>query len=367
MKRVASQPTPHRRAGLAPLELTLSLPIMLFVMGLIVIVGTTASWKARTVTNARHSVWRSLLPRNGGGDPFPIGWPTSASMLVTESPSDALPSDPFANHIALRGPVLTAPSGESIPVQESLLDIHGDLTLGIADIKRRFPFLPSMSPGHAHLRREHAIMERNWAFHEMGIRNVDRRIHVIYPINLMGPLGAETQRFSNSVMALLTNPNLAVLRMLDDNDELRARPAPNGALEYDPPYGIGNSPDYHFPERYPIAELRDPHRVCSHNPAVIQQQVRDPLIPEIKGRSPRSSLADAGVPGRLTRDYLRMYRQHLQHIEQVLAALMGGQLPPDVVAQLAPKIPLMNSNKTLLQQYIAQLESFEQQLLSGGP
>lgn len=368
MKRnVPSSSRRQSRAGLAPLELTLSLPIMLFVMGLIVIIGTTASWKARTVTNARHAVWRSLWPRSGGGDPFPVGWPNSASMLVMGSPSDALPSDPFASHIAMRGPVLTAPTGESIPVQESILDIHGDLTIGVGDIERRYPFLANMGSGQTHLRREHSVMERSWAFHEMGIRNVDRRIHVLYPINLQGSLAMETQRFSNAVMTLLTNPNLDILQILDNDPELFAPAAPVGAPEYNPPYGLGNRPDYHFPERSPRGELLNPDRVCSYDREEIRRRVRDPLIPEIQGRSPKRSLVDAGVPGRLTRDYLRMYRRHVQHIQALLDGLDNGTFPPDVVAELAPKRPLMQSNKQLLETYIAQLEQYEQQLMAGAP
>ncbi len=368
MRRIPpSSQQQQSRAGLAPLELTLSLPIMLFVMGLIVIIGTTASWKARTVTNARHSVWRSLTPRTGGGDPFPIGWPDSAGMLVVGSPSDALPSDPFASHIAMRGPVLTAPTGESISVRESILDIHGDLTIGVGNIERRFPLLGNMSPGQTQLRREHSIMERSWAFHEMGIRHIDRRIMVLYPIDLSGPLGAESNRFGGAVMALLTNPNLEILQILDNDPELQARPAPVGAPEYSPPYGLGRRPDYHFPERSPRAELLNPDRVCSYDRETIRQRVRDPLIPEIQGRQPRRSLADAGVPGRLTRDYLAMYRRHLQHIEQLLQGLDNGSFPPDVVTQLAPMRPLMEANRQLLQTYISQLEQFEQQLVSGAP
>lgn len=357
----------RRRSGLAPLELTLSLPIMLFVMGLIVIIGTTAAWKARTVTNARHSVWRSLWPRTGGGDPFPMGWPNSAGMLVVGSPSDALPSDPFASHVALRGPVLAAPTGEAIPVRESLLDVHGDLTIGISDIERRFPFLANMSPGQIHLRREHSVLERTWAFHEMGIQNVDRRIHVLYPIDLQEPLAMQTAQFRRTVMALLLNQYLEVLQMLDNDAELQARAAPVGVPEYIPPYGIGRRPDYHFPERAPRGELLNPDQVCSYNRGVIRDRVRDPLIPEIRGRQPRATLVDAGVPGRLTRDYLAMYRRHLQHIEQLLQGLDNGSFPPEVIADLAPKRPLMESNKQLLETYITQLEQFEQQLLSGGP
>lgn len=366
MQRLRQLPPTHRRAGLAPLELTLSLPILLFVMGLIVIVGTTAAWKARTVTNARHAVWRSLWPRTGGGDPFPIGWPNNANLLVTGSPSDALPVDPYAQHIAMRGPVMRAPTGESIPVRESLLDVHGDLTLGIGDIERRFPLLGNMSPGQAHLRREHSIIERTWAFHEMGISNVDRRIHVLYPIDLRGALPGQTLAWSTAVIQILSNPNLDILEVLDNDPEMRNPFPPVGAPSYEAPYGNGGTPDYHFPERRPRAELLNPDRVCSHNPDVIKDRVRDPLLPEIQGHPQRRTLADCGVPGRLTRNYLRAYRAHLQHIDIICDNLDRGRYPPNIVAELAPKRGEMESNRALLRQYIPQLERFEQLLLAGG-
>ena len=79
---------PATRSGLAPLELTLSLPIMLFVMGLMIIVGTTASWKIRTVTNSRQAVWRTIDPRDGEEDPHSRGWPSAARMEIEEGSRD---------------------------------------------------------------------------------------------------------------------------------------------------------------------------------------------------------------------------------------------------------------------------------------
>ena len=324
---------------------------MLFVMGLIVIVGTTASWKARTVSNARQAAWRSLWPRNGAIDPYPTGWPSNGHLRVESSPNAALPTDPFASHQVVRGQPLAAPSGETIPVRTSLLSISGNLQMGVAELDRPYPLLGNMEPGRIHLMREHAILDRVWGFHEMVPHNNSRRIPAIYPIDLSGPLAGEVARFGRAANAIVSNPQQPFLETLDNDSELPYPPAPVGTPSYEPPYGIGRRPDYHFPEGSPLAELRNPDRVCSYDLGTMTQRVRDPLIPEI-----------LGVPRRLTRDYLAMYRRHLAHIKEMTDRLDGitqPPYPPLTAAELGAKRGLMNSNRALLDRYIAQLEAFE--------
>ena len=49
----------HGRRGLAPLELVLALPILLFVMALIVCYGTISAWKVREHSVARLAAWET--------------------------------------------------------------------------------------------------------------------------------------------------------------------------------------------------------------------------------------------------------------------------------------------------------------------
>ena len=49
----------HPRSGMAPLELVLYLPIMLFVMALMMIMGTAGAWKrSRTMKGWKRRGWK---------------------------------------------------------------------------------------------------------------------------------------------------------------------------------------------------------------------------------------------------------------------------------------------------------------------
>lgn len=327
---------------------------MLFVMGLIVIVGTTASWKARTVSNARQAAWRSLWPRTGAIDPYPAGWPSNGHLRVESSPNNALPSDPFASHPVVRGQPLAAPSGEIIPVRTSLLSISGNLQLGVAELDRPYPLLGNMDPGRIHLMREHAVLDRVWGFHEMVGSNNSRRIPALYPIDMSGPLAGELTRFGRAANQIVSNPQQRFLQMLDDDSELRNPRAPVGSPSYEPPYGIGRAPDYHFPEGVPRTALLNPDSVCSYDLMTLEQRVRNPLLSEV-----------LLVPRRLTRDYLAMYRRHQAHIKSITDRLDGITQPPFqplIAAELNSKRGQMNANNALLTEYIAQLTAFESSL-----
>lgn len=364
----------HRRAGLAPVELTLSLPILLFVMALMVIIGTTAAWKARAVSVAREAVWRTNLRRTGANDPYPRTWPNDARMMVANSSRAILPSDPYSQHVVVRGPILTAPTGEALPVRNDLSDMDGGLRRGIAGIERPYPMLRRM--GRIDLERDHALLQDHWTYLEMGYpNNWMRRVLRIYPIDLAALIPGETQRYMTAALAILQNRNLQILQMLDNDDELR-QPVPVGSM-YEPPYGIGFAPDYHFPERNPIrARLLNPELVCSYNISDLKSSITDPLFQEIRGHSGmRSRLDECGVAGRLTRDYLRMYQRHMRHIDSILHLLglpayagdrppPAAPLPPQVVAYLMSKVGEMRTNRTMLERYIGELERFRDYLLA---
>ncbi len=365
----------QRRAGLAPVELTLSLPILLFVMALMVIIGTTAAWKARAVSVAREAVWRTNLRRTGANDPHPRTWPNDARMTVANSSRAILPNDPYSQHVVVRGPILTAPTGEALPVRNDLSDMDGGLRRGIAGIERPYPMLRRL--GRIDLERDHALLQDQWTYLEMGYpNNWMRRVLRIYPIDLAALMPTETQRYMTAALAILQNPNLPILQMLDNDDELR-QPTPGG-LQYEPPYGIGFAPDYHFPERNPLrARLLNPDLVCSFNISDLKDSLTDPLFQEIRGHSGmRSDLSQCGVAGRLTRDYLRMYQQHMRHIDSLLHRLgmpafpgdrpppVTQPLPPQIQAYLMSKVGEMRANRETLERYVGELERFRDYLLA---
>ena len=337
------------RAGLAPLELTLSLPIMLFVMGLMIIVGTTASWKVRTVTNSRQAVWRTIDPRDGDDDPHSRGWPTNARMEAEEG-STPIDYDPYDTHEVVRGQPFSAPTGEQLQVRDSLFDMQAGLTNGVTELERPFPVMGNMPPRQIHLYREHPLLSGDWQFREMELRsNAQRRILFLYPADYGRSLSRYVQRYHEAALAIVLNPLNPILETLDDDDELR-NPVPSG-LTYNPPYGIGRAPDYHVPERSPRGLLLNPDRVCSTSRDELSQTVIGPLVRETQR-----------VPDRLTRDFLRMYRGHLAHIDRLMEIYNNPQTPPATRAQIAPFVSAMNGDRPELEQRIEQLESFQQSL-----
>src|SRR4029450_857884 len=56
-----------RRRGLAPPEMVLAIPILLFVVGLTVIFGVVTCWKVRGQLACRDAVWSTRNPRWGTG------------------------------------------------------------------------------------------------------------------------------------------------------------------------------------------------------------------------------------------------------------------------------------------------------------
>lgn len=346
----------HRRAGLAPLELTLSLPIMLFVMGLMIIAGTTGAWKVRTVTNSRQAVWRTLTPRTGHSDPNSRGWPESATM-TREDARDLIDFDPFTDHEVVRGQPLSAPTGESLTVEEGMFDMQDGVILGFTEMERAYPVMGKMGSGQIHLKREHPILNDRWQFREMGLSsNGQRRITFIYPADYERALTQEVRRYHEAALEIVYNQDNPVLDALDDDDELKAH-AP-GSLPYDSPYGLGYAPDYHIPERRPRRAMLNPSRMCSDNLQRLSEEVMAPLVEEIQGRPELPGLQNAGLPGRLTRDHLRMYNGHLDFIERLLEMLDDSSTPPDVRAMIAAAMPQITADQSRLEENVDQLEQF---------
>ena len=94
------------RRGTAMLELVLALTPLLFIMALMILVGSLGSWRVRNHATARQAAFRSVWPRTTAGDGAPPEWPTRGAGLSTASMTVPLFStDPFERHLAVRGPV----------------------------------------------------------------------------------------------------------------------------------------------------------------------------------------------------------------------------------------------------------------------
>ncbi len=126
------------RRGLAMLELTLALPILLFIMALIINYGTIAAWKVREHSVARLAVWETRWPRSGSTDPRPSYWPATATMESSDQGTVAGMDDSRVDLPVARGPLPGA------TVNSDLLDPTRGLREGSASLTRKYPLLGKM-------------------------------------------------------------------------------------------------------------------------------------------------------------------------------------------------------------------------------
>jgi len=319
------------RRGLAPLELVLSLPVLLFVMGLMILIGWAATFKVRTQIHAREAAWRSIWRANPRTDaqemPNPPGFPPPAQMSVDRShvPCISMPTIELAlydQHTVARGPMLVDPrTGRGLRVDQDLLDVRRGMITGRAIVDRGFPVLGQMPPGGYRHEVDFPVLDNRWQFWQMGLSsNNSRRSLRLYP-DLAGRwqnvTATHTARFRQLAAALRGGLNRRGMDLFDRDGELAGF--------------YGGNRDY-----YP----RPPRNARTSDPGDLSR-FTDRLVEQIQGRArPRESLNQAGIPGALTRDFLRMYR------ELARRARMNGQSD-------AAYIPL-----------IQQLESFESTLLN---
>lgn len=187
----------------------MALPIMLFTMGLMLIIGTAGAWKVRTLTNSRQAAWRAFAHRTGNNDDNPPGWPTSAEMNASSAQPEVISSDPFAGHVVVRGPVVSGTgTGVAIPVDQQLLEMTDGTISGHARIERDYVVLAKMKPGRFDFPRDtHVFDGTRWQIASMGISNLSRRILSFYDFDLAMLAPDATQRFLDAALAIYLSPN----------------------------------------------------------------------------------------------------------------------------------------------------------------
>ncbi|RMG40703.1 MAG: hypothetical protein D6725_02925 [Planctomycetota bacterium] len=336
------------RSGLAPVELVLVLPLMLFLMGLMIIIGTQGAWSVRTAITARHVQWRQLRPRRRDNDPLPSFWPTSAAARVENNQPPPFPDDPLGPFPVVRGPLLFDPlTGTSLVVNTEVFDMQRGWTHGAAEVERPFPVLGRMPPRRSHLRRAAAILDNQWEFWQTGLRSVfGRRVPVLFPEDLSAALQSQAAAYAQAAIALWQFATHPDLHPLDNDDELR-NPPPSFP-PYAPPYGLGAAPDYHLPADPALRRrLLNPHVLCTDDLDELQTRLATPLVDEIRH-----------LPHRITRDFLRMYRGHLNLIQQLKAELNDPNTDPARAAAIQQALPAMQQDEAWLVPRIQQLQDY---------
>ena len=245
------------RSGLAPLELVLSLPIMLFVMALMINFGNVAAWKVRAQTNARYSLWRNLMTRTGTHDPNPVNWRVPDATLGNSGGSavdeiDALWDDqPDPNTPVVRGPAVVAPqTGDTIRVVRDL-EMRGGVRSGNARLERDFPMLRSMlrNNGQFELDPHQSAFDNRWQFHTLGFGTnraprarggVDRDgnnqsgWYILEPHQLPAPVPQLEMQLRTAHQNLMANPLKADLNVLDRDEEYRELARMVGPRDFHP-------------------------------------------------------------------------------------------------------------------------------------
>ena len=297
------------RRGLAPLEMVLAIPILMFVVGLSVVFGVVACWKVRSQTVARDAVWSSRWPRWQTGVPRPLEWTPPASYSWRQGgPLPAL------DHQAYQHPIIQGPLPNNLAVNTQLFDPTLGLRIGDAETTRSPPALGRL--GDYSLDIDLPVVDGKWQYGQQGIgSNENRRVPVIYP-NLLDPPATQALRmqYQQAIQAVVTAPCQPALAVLDRDQELIAW--------YGPP-----PRDFH--PRFPIFCSTETDFVrMTHLPGHLFRVDCHTPPGQPRGRH--------GVPERLASTFKRMY-------EEQLAVLQNSTPPgpPQQIAALQQKIQIL--------------------------
>jgi hypothetical protein len=288
------------RRGLAPLELVLCLPVLLFVLALIVDAGSKSCWKMRGLVAARDAAWRSRYGRSGANLPNAVPWRSPATMEAGPAGANANLQRAELDQVVVRGPTLG-----SFLVDRDLLDQTRGGWVGSSQRVWIPPLLPKL--GAAPMNQQHPLIDGKWQYSQMGIPStIWRRIPFIYTLPQADPnLKAS---FLAAVQAAQSEPLHTMLAPLDRDEEIRA--------------WYGNYHDFH-----PRVGFCDFDRLRVANKQLVS------LVRRIQGGIPPSPAS--GIPGQMVRFWISMYSQQRGRLLALVAQIQAGQATGDVGALMA--------------------------------
>jgi hypothetical protein len=325
------------RRGLAPLELVLALPLLLFVMALLINAGVSAAWKVRAQGAARDAVWRVLWPRTAD-KPHPSGWPLGAALDVEGFDQQMLDIP------ALQQKVVRGPQMGNVDVDAELLDPSRGGRVGTASIERPRPLLPPL--GDMRYDVDHPLIDDTWTYQQTQLNaNVSRRIKVLYDMHEseMEQWGAYHSAVAQ-VQNALQQTNLLPLTFWLTAWE-------GGQRHQDPDFPRFNetSPDFH-PRLQSFTTL-DPEWV--HQNRVVH------LIAAIADDD--QQVGDTSVPRQMASRYIALYEGAIQQLEDQLNALQNAD-PPAPPAQIAAVQQQLDALRAELEPKIEELHQFREPL-----
>lgn len=339
------------RRGLAPLELVLALPIMLFVMALILNMGTVGAWKVRAQVNGRYAAWRQAEARSGlSSDPNPYGWQAGSlgnraqpSLTSVISDWSTLPTPPTEQLVM--GPVVADQQAGQIIAIERQLEMWEGSREGSASQTRRYPLLPDMGGGRYRPRAATELLDNAWEFHGLGYgNNANRRAERWWRLDPQHFTDTSERDLAHAeliaAMAAMPdpeNPGYLAIDPLDHDPNLVRLPM------------VNQPPDFHPPARN--TGQYDPDVIRNHGPAPIPANARyenpDPddrvaLLSRIRR-----------LPGTMAQGFISRYQSE---INRMTTPPQPGQPPPAPgpysIAQLQEWISQLNDfRNSLPQQY----------------
>lgn len=302
----------HRRAGLAPLEFVLALPLLLVMATVMINIGDYFRWLTRTQINSRNETWQTLSHRTGDLNPMPQGWRTPPQATLAHLPGALLRSTP---------PL----SSSSEPVTAEMIqgfDTSAGTHWGSAEIDIRIRLLANRQnagqTGEFELARDNNLLDRLWTYWDLGyISNDDRRSRLlqsmmteVFSQNLQSGLIA----YQNQMYAL---SDLYVL----DRDEV--------FLQY------GTPPQYH--DFHPslrwcgnpaISACADS---CTTDVALVQLGPQADLLRDIRE-----------LPGTMAQEYIELYENYLGNPNLPTAERVRIAAEIDRLRQFYNRLPPQN-------------------------
>jgi len=310
------------------LELTMALPILLFIMALIINYGTIAAWKVRENSVARLAVWETRWPRSGSTDPRPSYWPATASMESSDEGTVAGMDDSRVDLPVARGPMPQA------TVDSNLLDPTRGLREGSAGLTRKYPLLGTM--GTYAITAQTWLIDDKWQYQRMGMSsNWQLRVPVLYA--LAEAPASLVNSYVQSVLAIAEAPFLAQLAPLDHDPDF---------LYYGALFGWGGAPDFYREWAYL-------QQMCTTDRALTDPAANS-LIDRVQGNNTKRPRVPT-LAEHMAHRFLGLYQRALSTFQSILNA--NPPAPPQMIALAQSQIPALQTKIEELKNFLQTIQA----------
>ncbi len=364
-QRITTQHIINQRTGLAPLELVLALPILLFVMALMINFGNMAAWKVRAQGNTRYAAWRTLQDRSGQFDPNPKNWPRDATLGTSGGNAMADVNALWNRHPDLttpvvRGPVITeSDQGRAVVVPGRFhmdQQVHG----GNGEVHRRLPLLRGIlaNNGRYGFNEHQELLNNRWEYRHLNHPrnpydrrdvpgdngNNRRRAKRWYRLDppFFPELAGDLQRLAEADGRLKANPTRFNLDPLDRDDEFyyyRLR-AQLGLISGPLPTPIPEQTRIAIPDFHPRVPVR-----CELDKQRVKFRAVNPAVQRIQH-----------LPGTMGNAWARLYREEISRLESLKQQLEMQQPPPQgQIQQIQTEIDRLQQLLDQVNQFLSSL------------